>query len=101
MVEQLSQVCAVMVQVWPSGQAGQVGTESHVMQRLKREREGVKPSIVDVLVEEVSGILNIDRRRDTGGRGGKRELDRTEGREGGRVDGVEKHDGRGRCGIGE
>lgn len=44
-VEQLSHVCAVMVQVWPSGQAGQVGTESHVTQRLKREREGVKPSM--------------------------------------------------------
>lgn len=58
MVEQLSQVWAVIVQVWPSGQAGQVGTESHVMQRLKREREGVKPSMVDVLVEQVSGILD-------------------------------------------
>lgn len=44
-VEQLSQVWAVIVQVWPSGQAGQVGTESHDLQRLKREREGEKPSM--------------------------------------------------------
>lgn len=59
MVEQLSHVCAVMVQVWPSGQAGQVGTESHVTQRLKREREGVKPSMgwENVSANKISSIF--------------------------------------------